>query len=339
MPSRAFRQYVLLYAALTLLFLSVYIGFQYIQERKTSILLQRELTAVRLRFANQQDKEEREVWQPVQRDLEVPVLIYSFPKSGRTWLRFMLSEILAHHFQINVTLHEILDVEGLHARLPEKVPLIQFSHGDSPELTRSQQHYHPFKLTVEQVQLKKEWLENVLRRFNVVFLVRDPRDSVVSAYYERRLREKRKSTKIYSDINEFVKEQRGSYATILALYNLWYHEARYWPRQSILMRYEDLQQHTLRELKRLMQFLRLSDVSDATLERAIELGRFENMRRAEEQNLFNIKQLRPKNFSNPNSFKVREGKIGGYVDHVSVETATFLTEKLLQELPHIFGYM
>lgn len=122
MPSRAFRQYVLLYAALTLLFLSVYIGFQYIQERKTSILLQRELTAVRLRFANQQDKEEREVWQPVQRDLEVPgtayilltriqlnylVLIYSFPKSGRTWLRFMLSEILAHHFQINVTLHEV----------------------------------------------------------------------------------------------------------------------------------------------------------------------------------------------------------------------------------------
>lgn len=51
--------------------------------------------------------------------------------------------------------------------------------------------------------------KNVLRRFNVVFLVRDPRDSVVSAYYERRLREKRKSTKIYSDINEFVKEQRG----------------------------------------------------------------------------------------------------------------------------------
>ena len=71
--------------------------------------------------------------------------------------------------------------------------------------------------------------------------------------------------------------------------------------------------------------------------KAIEFTEFENMKKMEAEDRFKTNILRPGDPSDPDSFKVRRGKIGGYV-HYFREGELPLLERSIADLDPFFGY-
>ena len=61
--------------------------------------------------------------------------------------------------------------------------------------------------------------------------------------------------------------------------------------------------------------------------RRVDSGGWENLRRAEAADAFRSASLRAANPADPESYKVRRGKIGGYVDYLSPGDIAYIDER------------
>lgn len=251
----------------------------------------------------------------------IDVFVISYPKCGRTWLRLMIGKALALH--LNEPNANPLQPDELVKNHPQ-IPLIRFTHDDYPHLKT------PDELSTN----KREY-----RRKKVIFLARDPRDVVVSYYFEvtRRASLNPNYPKINLDLSSFLRHPVGSIDTILRYYNIWAAN-RYSTQAFLLVRYEDLQAQTERELRRVLDFIGMTELSDDLIHQAIEYARFENMRRLEENGAFDSFRLHPGNRYDPESFKTRRGKVGGFVDYLTPEDIAYLNDKIKTQLSSFFGY-
>jgi hypothetical protein len=83
------------------------------------------------------------------------------------------------------------------------------------------------------------------------------------------------------------------------------------------------------------------------LSRAVEISSFENMRRLEAGTKdaqgtelvadLNTEALRPKDAADPDSYKVRRGKVGGYADYLAAPDIAYLNG-ILAKLDPRYGY-
>ncbi len=210
------------------------------------------------------------------------------------------------------------------ARLHPEVPLIRFTHDDYPHL----------KSPKELKTIKSEY-----KGKKVIFLARDIRDVVVSYYFEvtRRSSLNPNYPVLDLDLSAFLRHSIGSVDTIIRYYNIWA-ENRNLPREFLLVRYEDLQADTERELRRVLDFIGLVNLQDDLIHQAVEFARFENMRRMEESGVLDSFRLRPGDRYDPESFKARRGKVGGYVDYLSPSDIAYLNHKIKTQLSPFFGY-
>ncbi len=243
------------------------------------------------------------------------VLIISYPKCGRTWLTMLISRALSSHYGVSDVDYLASDVLG--GNVPG-APHIRISHDDNPHwktparLSRSKRRYRDKK---------------------VVLLVRDPRDVVVSMYFERSRRERAYS----GTLQEFLKETKGSLDTILAYYNIWAAE-RARPRGFCMVRYEDLQADTAGELKRLLHFAGIENISEAHIQDAVKFASFESMRAMESSGAAGTGRLRPGDPKDVESFKTRRGKVGGHVDYLSADETAWVDGKVRETLDPFYGY-
>jgi hypothetical protein len=166
-----------------------------------------------------------------------------------------------------------------------------------------------------------------------VFLVRDPRDVVVSMYFERSRRERAYD----GTLSRFLHERRGSLDTILAYYNVWA-QSQAIPSELLIVRYEDLRRNTERELGRLLAFLGVRGVSEATVRDAVRFASFESMREMESSGSLESGRLRPRDPNDPESFKTRRGKVGGFVDYLTPDEIADVERRIRAGLDPSFGY-
>ncbi|WP_290648832.1 sulfotransferase domain-containing protein [Aquisalimonas sp.] len=219
--------------------------------------------------------------------------IVSFPKCGRTWLVLMLSKVIELHY--GVSIDNPLKLRR-YTRKCRDLPLILQHHDGGPEFQRA-----------EEVETDKSFY----RGSKVVFLVRDPRDVTVSAYFQKTKR----NINFHGTIREYVYEPVGSIETNIAFYNIWA-ENRGIPDDFLLLTYENLHADATRELERLVRFVGIKGVSTETLQTAVDACTFENMRRLESTNALGSGRLAPRDVDDQSTYKTREGRIGGYVDHL-----------------------
>eukprot|EP01104_Vermistella_antarctica_P009601 TRINITY_DN2481_c0_g1_i1.p1 TRINITY_DN2481_c0_g1~~TRINITY_DN2481_c0_g1_i1.p1 ORF type:complete len:278 (+),score=41.76 TRINITY_DN2481_c0_g1_i1:687-1520(+) len=270
------------------------------------------------------------------------VYVVSFPKSGRTWLRVMLGEFFNLHYTLGLEddKKRLFQVEKLHRWFPQ-VPEISFTHGslpsDSNKMKKSGKSFHPYLLSAPQIVDHDEF-RALCRDANIIFLSRDPRDVVVSSYYQRTLREPSFRRWKGDGISEYIRDDAGSFKSILAFYNVWWDTARHLAKRSILLRYEDLHEDPIPHFKRLLTFLNVEEPAESTIRSAIEFSSFESMKAMEEKNEFHVKELKMRKENNPDSVKVREGRIGGYVGHVQPEDAAWMTSTMKESLRPVYGY-
>lgn len=246
------------------------------------------------------------------------VVFLSPGKSGRTWVRAMLSHVF--HLSYGTPADQLINRDRFH-RVDKRIPRIFFSHaGQEPFLVQR-------RLTPSGLAGK-----------TVICLVRDPRDVVVSYGHHRQHRSKRPAAgpadAAAPSATDDALPRLG--AAVSARVNRLRTIAEAHDRGH-LFRYEDFRADPARELARLLQALG-NDVPDAHIEAAVRFAAFENLQRQEAAGFFRSDNLRPSDAAQPSSFKVRRGKVGGYRDELTAEEVAALDREIDATLARGLGY-
>ncbi len=256
---------------------------------------------------------------------DADIVVVSFGKSGRTWLRVMIS----HVFRVMYDLpkNAILGFDNFHS-MNRAVPKIFFTHDN----------------------YIKDLMGDDKRPFydkRVVLLVRDPRDTAVSQYFQWKFRMKPGKVALNdyppsdSDISlfEFVTgDKGGSMKAVADFMNAWARAAGNIQDFHVL-RYEDLRASTHQELRRLLDFMSV-DASEEQVKSAVEYSSYENMKKMESKKQFRLAggRMMPGDKKNPNSYKVRRAKVGGYRDYFTDEEVAAIDKQLAAILDPSFNY-
>lgn len=244
------------------------------------------------------------------------VYVVSYPGSGRTWLGLMVGKAIDLHFGLNLTSGKAL-LEGRFWLNPKvNVSEFHFVHADRPYL-KAVSEYRPQP-------------EPKYRGADVVFLARDPRDIIVSMFFKFTRRwEVIKVPQFTGTLSEFMRHEKYGIKGIVAYYNLWSSNTG-----PPLIRYEDMHQCAEGNVEWLLSLMGI-EPSLGTLKKAVEFASFDNMWKLESEN-YN-KWLREVKHGDPESRRVRRGKVGGYVDYMTPDDIAFANEAM-EELDPYYGY-
>ena len=226
--------------------------------------------------------------------------LVSFPKAGRTWIRVMLAKLL----QMN-------------GGNPKKLELIRFRHDGAGALI-----HHASK---------ESWKDD-----RVILLVRSPKDIIVSFYFQVTLREK-KIWGYEGTLSDFIRSEKYGINTVIKFYNCWAENLSV-PKNLMLLRYEYMHENPLRELTRICNFLDLPINVD--LKEVIEYSSFDNMKemdRGKKDHLLSNRGGFMSPGDNPERFKVRKGKISGYLYYLNKEDIAYVDEQT-KFLNSYYGY-
>lgn len=200
-------------------------------------------------------------------------VVLSWPKSGRTWLRYMLDQL------------------GIH---------LEYSH-----------------------QREAEALPDGWDRKRIILLHRDPRDTTVSHWFAVT----RRGGGYRGTLSDFLRDPEAGLERAMR-FNLHWKEwlDRGGAGGALTLSYEGLHADTAGELGRAVAFLRGPAVPEEMLRRAVAAGRFENMHAVESSGrgarLYGD-VLTPGDPADPDSFKTREGRVGGWRRHFSAADTAF----------------
>jgi hypothetical protein len=247
-------------------------------------------------------------------------IVVSIPKSGRTWVRTFLCAYFCQRYghPFSLTPEQYGD-----ARLPRVI----YSHDRFEQRTKADRW--------DQLRGKYFIPAGERGRAKIVLLARDPRDTFVSHYLQltRRTRETPDRLK-HQSISEVLRDSRHGIASMIEIMNGWLDE---WAGREnfLLLRYEDLQRAPAESYRELLKFL--GDEPDAdSFAHALEFSRFGNMKKMETAGAFASKILQPTDVGDPESFKVRRGKVGGFTDYLIGEDLVYANEAVVRLDPR-FG--
>lgn len=265
-------------------------------------------------------------------DIPSDVYLVSFPKCGRTWLTLLIGRAIQQHFGLHGA--DPLRLRKLGDRGPG-IPRVAPTHDDRPQ----------WRTPAELATDKSRYLGK-----KVIFLVRDPRDVFVSNYFQKKKRVKVSKTFFLfkkrrheqrapfdGDLSDFMSHPVGGFDALLRFFGIW-EQQRTVPDAFLLVRYEDLHEDACRELRRVLDFVGLPDVSGEGIAEAVRFASFDNMHRMERKQVFKQGKMRPGNKNDEESFKTRKGKVGGYAEYLTPAQIAELNRKMQAALPPLYGY-
>lgn len=154
----------------------------------------------------------------------------------------------------------------------------------------------------------------------MLFLHRDPRDTVVSSFHEAT----RRRTLFDGSISDFIRDPAFGIEKI-ARFNLGWLQAVCGRPDRMSLSYEELVADPRGALGRVSRFFGHAAPADAIAATVQDHG-FEAMRAREADGTFDVQyagKFQPADPNDPNTFKVRRGKIGGFADELSEEDRRF----------------
>lgn len=255
------------------------------------------------------------------------VAVVSFGKSGRTWLRVMISR----YYQLvhGIPERTLLGFDNYHRR-NSRIPKILFTHDN---YIKDYMGEHDSKASFYG---KK-----------VVLLVRNPKDIAVSQYFQwqHRMRPTKKKLNQYpphgADVSayDFVMDPNCGLPEIIAYLNLWAREAERVER-LLIVRYEDMRSDPNETLGRVMEFIDDDSADASAVDGAVLYSSVKNMRKLEEKNVFWLAggRMKPGKKGDPNTYKVRRAKVGGYKDYFSDAERAEIDELVSHDLSPTYGY-
>ncbi len=236
------------------------------------------------------------VKQPLARNR--PVYFCSYPKTGRTWLRFLLSRYLDDVFDLgvdanltnmfsiipNLSLHQRRGLANFKLRGDKRAPMLLASHD-------------PFDNSRFAVGT------------DVLLMVRGAHDVIVSSYFHS-TRQRRESERFRGTLSEFIEDPFKGVARFTRYYNGWVEQLA--NGRSYVTSYERLATDTPSEVTSILEFLELP-VDVSAISRAQADASFGAMQsRERDEGITGQKYDR----ADPESLRMRKGKVGGYRDYL-----------------------
>ena len=250
------------------------------------------------------------------------VIILSVPKSGRTWVRAFLCAYFCKRHGLEFTLQP-----GRYD--PPGFPKIVFSHDLFEHRTKGD--------LWDRLRGKYLVPRRELRKAKIILLVRDPRDCFVSLYLQLTRRDPNAAAEFEKKtVSDVLRDRRFGVRAIINSMNDWLRE--FSGRENFtLVRYESLRASPAEHFRDLLTLLGETEPEMPIFHEALEFSRFENMQKLEAAGVFDSKILHPGDVRDPESFKVRRGKVGGYREYLSAEDQRYAADAL-RELDPRFGY-
>lgn len=256
------------------------------------------------------------------------LVVVSFRKSGRTWLRAMVSHL--YHQRHGVPERELIEADNLARRFDPAIPSVLFTH-DLP--------WDPWN-----TRWRRLLRPDPFRDKRVLLLVRDPRDAATSLYFqlarrqrpEERIREGLPADASGTTVGQFLLDRRhAQLARCIDFLNVWAARARRLPDVTVL-RYEDMRADPAEGLRRAARLL--GDFGEEEIRRSVAFADFASLREKEAAGFFRSQRLQPGDPGDPESFKVRRGAVGGWRDYVSPEEAAAADALVAARLCPDYGY-
>lgn len=255
------------------------------------------------------------------------VAIVSFGKSGRTWLRVMISR----YYQLvhGISESALLGFDNYHRR-DARIPKIFFTHDNY------------IKDYTGEFDSKASFYAK-----KVVLLVRNPKDIAVSQYFQwqHRMRPAKKKLNQYpphgAEVSayDFVMDPNCGLPDIIGYLNLWAREAER-VEKLLIVRYEDMRSDPNKALRRVMEFINEDSTDSSAVDGAVEYSSVENMRKLEEKNVFWLAggRMKPGKKGDPNTYKVRRAKVDGYRDYFDDAERAEIDRLVSDDLSPTYGY-
>lgn len=226
--------------------------------------------------------------------------LVSYPKSGNTWVRFLLANYL-HSGSV--------DFDNIQEIIPE--------YNVNP-ITQNSTHF-----------FKSHESYNSSYQ-NVIYVVRDPRDMIVSFYYYRL-----NANIINSDTS--IQEYIYSFLSNPGKFGQWNEHVRSWYEMKdhiniLFVKYEDLVNDVTNEFLRILEFVNLPK-EKYKLIKAIRSSDFQNLRLAERKSSHPV----IKKIKSNNSYFTRKGRVGDYARYFDKKNLS-LVEKIYKDEMKLFGY-
>lgn len=181
--------------------------------------------------------------------------VVSYPRSGNTWTRFLIANLL--HPEETVSFANIERFVPDTTSLPRKA----FRTIPRPRVIKSHEYFD-------------------LRYRRVLYIVRDPRDVAVSCYqFLKKVHVVALDMPLEDFVSHFVKGEFDIYGTWGQNVGSWL-VARYGTEGFLLLRYEDLVQDPLRELAKVADFFGV-EAPPERLAQVVELSSADQMRKLE----------------------------------------------------------
>lgn len=262
--------------------------------------------------------------------------VVGYPKCGNTWLRMLVCNALS--IEYNVTLDVLLNDYHINV---SPIPNIIWSHGSKHR-----------KAPVGPGNMDP----NISFGNKTLFLVRDPRDVLISFYYHEVYRRgmasyppdewkgmfSTESNQVDVSSKEpllsaYIRSELRGIDYVIHFYNYFYDNREKY-RAFEIVRYEDLHQDTAGELEKVLAFLGIA-AGEETIRKAVEASTFDKMRRIELNNPMPLADLgTPSDPKDKRTFKTRKGKVGAYREELSEEDIAYLDERICETLNPVFGY-
>jgi hypothetical protein len=249
-------------------------------------------------------------------------ILISVPNSGRTWIRTFLAAYFCNCYDHPFS----LDPDRYH---DPRIPRVTYTHDLYEHHTKSRRW--------DRIRGKYLVPKGEVRRARILLLVRDPRDAFVSHYIELTRRTLETADDLKSQtIGEMLRDPVFGIGLIIETMNQWLHEFGDRPDYTLL-RYEDLHADPDKEFHRILAAVGVNEPERQAFDAALQFAQFGNMKKMEASRQYDRQLLQPGDISDPESYKVRRGKVGGFAEHLNSEDQDY-ARRVMAALDPRFGY-
>lgn len=241
-------------------------------------------------------------------------ILCSYPKCGRTWLRFLLANYLSQAYELNLSIdyHTLFKIIPNLANDPQRgIQAFAFSSIKLPRLVASHQ-------TTGQLPATK-----------LIFLYRCPIDTLVSNFFQVKDRQQA----FIGALIDYVHHPMGL-ANLCRFYNQCADDlairAERDRRSVLLLSYEQMHHDTTGSLLKALEFMGI-ELNETLAAEAVDRSAFSRMQELERSRGFPNDEINS-DPDNVNSLRARVGKIGGYHEYLAANEIEEVTQQLSHQL-------